>query len=113
MHQSHDEMLAFERVKVCRNSIAHGMNRMLLEGLPTDFSDRFNDIVCLLSKIEKLWIINVEIPINPDLADKDTGEDEIVPGPIAGLQMLIDIALGSEDESNFYFNEFIKRTGSA
>ena len=70
------------------------------------------NIIELLCKIEKWWILNVEIPTNPDFDGKEIDEDGIVPGPIMTLRLLPDIALGSEEESNFYYKEFIKHRKS-
>ena len=103
-----NDVALFTQVKQRRNDIAHEISHMLSEGLPSDFPERFSDMVSLLTKIEKWWIINYEIPLNPDLVDVEIIEDEIVPGPIAGLRMMIDVALGSEEEANYYYNEFIK-----
>jgi hypothetical protein len=102
------DIAVFNKVKQCRNDIAHEISRMLSEGLPKDFSDRFNDMVSLISKVERWWIINVEIPLNSEFADKEIIEDEIIPGRIAGLRMMIDVALGNDEQSNFYINEFRK-----
>lgn len=103
-----NDIRLFNQVKQRRNDIAHEISHMLSEGLPSDFPDRFSDMVSLLRKIEKWWIINYEIPLNPDLVDVEIIEDEIVPGPIAGLRMMIDVALGEEEEANYYYNEFMK-----
>lgn len=86
---------------------------MLSEGLPSDFPERFNEIVYLLNKIELWWIINVEIPLNPDLVDKEIEEDEIVPGPVANLQMMVNIALGTDEEARAYYDEFVKLSRGA
>jgi hypothetical protein len=51
----------------------------------------------LLRKIEIWWIENVEIPINPDLDGKAIDYEGIVLGLIITLQLLYNIALGSED----------------
>jgi len=104
-----DDIAMFEKVKQRRNDIAHEISQMLSEGLPADFSDRFNNMVYLLDKIERWWIVNFEIQINPDLMKLEIKKDEIVPGPIAGLRMMIDVALGSEEKSRYYFNEFLKK----
>ena len=56
--------------------------------------------------------MNVEIPTDPDFNRKDIDADGIIPGPIMTLRLLTDIVLGSEEESKYYFNEFIKRKGS-
>jgi hypothetical protein len=107
------DMASFEQVKKCRNMIAHEMIRMAAEGLPSEWSDRFKDMVTLLDKIEKWWIINFEIPINSDFDGQEIDANEIVPGRIAGLRMMLDIALGSETESQQYLAEFKKKYGGA
>jgi len=100
----------FNKAKECRNILAHDITKMLMEGLPSDFTERFGDMTALLDKIEKWWIVNVEIPTNPDLMDKvdEIDFDGIVPGPIMSLRMMVDVALGSNETANFYINEFKK-----
>lgn len=110
----------FNLIKKQRNDIAHQMFRMLSDGIPVDFTERFSEMVALLDKIEKWWIINVEaetglIDINDHgkLVDVDiTNVDlnDVIPGPIVSLKMLIDIAIGPDEKSRYYFNEFIKAT---
>lgn len=103
------DFTSFDRAKKCRNTIAHEMTRMMSEGLPSDWPDCFEGMVSLLDKVEKWWIIYFEIPTNPDFDGKEIDESEIIPGRIAGLRMMLDIALGSEEESRFYLGEFNKR----
>ena len=108
-----DDIEKFNKVKECRNLLAHEITKMLMDGLPHNFSERFNDMVALLDKIERWWIINVEIPTDPDLVDKadEIEENGIVPGPIMSLRMMIDVALGSNETANYYINEFKKNMG--
>jgi len=47
--------------------------------------------------------------LNPEVANREINEDEIVPGPIAGLKMMIDVALGDDEKSKYYINEFRKQ----
>lgn len=104
---------AFDRVKACRNTLAHELFSMLgSDGLPPDFEKCFHDMVALLRKIEVWWITNVEIPTSPDYDGIDIDEDGIVPGRLIGIQLLCDIALGDEERSRFYYDEFRKRTRS-
>lgn len=104
------DVAVFNRVKICRNTLAHELLSMLgSEGLPPDFDQCFGDMVALLHKIEVWWITNVEIPTNPDYAGREVDEGVIVPGPIIGMQLLMDIAFGDEERSRFYYNEFRKR----
>ena len=43
----------FNEIKEYRNRIAHEMTKMLTEGLPHDFPERFHDMTALLDKIER------------------------------------------------------------
>jgi len=105
----------FEKTKDYRNLLAHEISRMLMDGLPPDIGDRFKDMISLLDKIEKWWIINFEIPINPDFDGKhdEINESDIFPGPILILKIMIDVALGSEEEANYYINEYKKSLRSS
>jgi hypothetical protein len=105
-----DDIQKFNKIKECRNLLAHEIARMLMEGLPLEFTERFNDMVALLDKIEKWWIINVEIPTNSGFDGKHDEIDEngISPGPILSLHMMIDVALGSDKTANYYINEIKK-----
>ena len=101
----------FTRVKEYRNMLAHELTKMLMDGLPDDFSECFAEMVALLDKIEKWWIVNVEMPTNPDFAGREDEIDEegIIPGPIISLRMMLDAALGSDEAAYFYIREFKKQ----
>jgi hypothetical protein len=101
---------AFERIKSCRNLLAHRLFSLLAsEDNPPDFATRFQEMVTLLRKIEIWWVKEVEIPTNPDFDGQEIDEDGIVPGPLISLQILCDIALGDETKSRLYIEEFRKR----
>jgi len=107
------DIVSFENVKRCRNQLAHGLLALLADGgLPPDFKSCFDSMVALLRKIEVWWITNVEIPTNPDYDGKEIGEKGIIPGPIMSIQLLHDIALGSVEESRFYYEQFKKELGN-
>lgn len=106
-----DDLLAFERVKTCRNRLAHELLTTLdTDGLPPDFGRCLEEMLHLLRKVEIWWIVSVEIPTNPDLDDVTVNEAEIIPGRVATLHMLIDIALGDEATSRSYYDEYLRRT---
>jgi len=101
----------FERVKGCRNNLAHKLLSVLgSEGLPAEFAQCFTDMVALLRKIEVWWISNVEIPTNPDFDGAEVDESGIVPGRVMTIQLLLEIALGDDERSRYYYDEFRKRT---
>lgn len=47
------------------------------EGLPADFTQCFEEMVALLRQIELWWIVNVEIPTNPNLDGEEIDESGI------------------------------------
>ncbi len=103
----------FERIKQCRNEIAHEMLNVLSQGLPPEFADRFSELLALLRKIEVWWIVGVDVPSDPQFDGQTINEEGIVPGPILNLRLLHDIALGPPDVSRFYYEELRKRTGQS
>ena len=109
---SEEDVALFDKAKDIRNKVAHEINGLLVEGLPPDLPENFENIVKLLDKIERWWIVNVELEINPQLADKEIDAEEIVPGPVLNLKMMIDIALGSDEQAEIYIKEFTKNMKS-
>jgi hypothetical protein len=108
------DVLAFEQVQSCRNTLAHKLLSTLgSEGLPGDFEKSFSKMVVLLRKVEVWWITNVEMTIDQDLGGRDVDEDKIVPGRILTIQLLLDIALGDEGASRLYYEEFRKKTAAS
>jgi hypothetical protein len=108
-----EDVTCFENAKKCRNAIAHEMTRMLMDGLPPDLPEHFREMVDILGKIEKWWIISFEIPVNEEFDGKEIDENEVVPGRIIGLQMMLDVALGPEDDARRFFENFIKSSRNA
>jgi hypothetical protein len=107
------DVAAFDRVKTCRNRLAHRLLHFLgTEGMPLDFEKCFQEMVGLLRKLELWWITQVDLPTNPDFDGREIEEADIQPGPVLMLQLLCDIALGSEEQSRFYYEEFKKRHGT-
>lgn len=105
-----NDVLAFNRVKDCRNKLAHELLNLIGSGgLPADFEERYGELVSLLRKVEVWWIKEAELVA---LAEYDVSEildEDISPGSVLGLQLLRDIALGSEERSHCYLREFQKR----
>jgi len=96
----------FERLKACRNKLAHELLSTLgSEGLPPELEKCFPEMCALFRKIETWWVINVEIATNPDLANKGIDEDEVVPGPVAMFHVFLQVALGDDDESQVYYRQ--------
>lgn len=105
------DVATFGRVKTCRNHLAHHLLKFLgTEGVPPDFEECFQEMIALHRKIEVWWIMNVEIPTDPGFEGQEIDEDVICPGPMILLQLLYDIALGSDEQSRIYYDEFQRQS---
>jgi hypothetical protein len=94
------DIATFDKIKDCRNELAHELlNLVGTSGLPAELSMCYEEMVTLLRKVETWWIKEVDIPTNPDFDDREVADTDILPGSVAGLQILRDVALGSEQES--------------
>ncbi|WP_269522601.1 hypothetical protein [Coraliomargarita parva] len=103
----------FNRLKKMRNSLAHGLYEKIgSEDFP-DLTEDFTIMAELMQKIKVWWIMNVELPTDPDWADKEVDESGIQTGPVMMLRMLMDIALGDDETSTYYYNEIKKRTAAS
>ena len=107
MHDSDVEN--FNKIKNCRNDIVHEIAQYISKGPNIDPLPLFYTMIDLLHKIEKWWILNVEIPTDSDFHAQEIDEGSILSGKLIILRLLTEIALGSEEESKLYYNEFIKR----
>jgi len=106
------DLLEFEHIKNSRNQVAHELYKIASDNISPDFLEQFPILMALINKIERWWIINFEIPVNPDMDGKEIEESGIVPGSIIILQIMLDIALGSHEKAQYYINEFRKLSSS-
>lgn len=96
-HDAVDEtdLDTFENLKKIRNLLAHQLFNVVTGQTESDYASQFPVLVALLRKVEVWWVINVEIPTNPDYDGKEIDEAGIVPGAVLSLQMLIEVASGN------------------
>lgn len=92
----------FEAVKATRNALAHDLHSVVIGGKPSDHVQRFGDLLSLLRKLEVWWVVNVELPCNPDFDGTEVDAEGIVPGPVLSLQMLIEVASGNTELLEHY-----------
>lgn len=88
----------FGQLTDCRNHIAHRMPKILSGELQNSHLSLLPELIALLRKIEIWWIKNFEIPGNSDFDNMKINEVDINPGIVITLQMMLEIALGSEEQ---------------
>lgn len=102
-----DDREIFERLKRHRNTLAHEILKFASEGVPFDVAESLGDMISLLNKIEIWWIENLDMAIIPDAYPADLDLDQVIPGPVWSLKMLMDVALGPEEEAKKYYDYLI------
>ena len=99
----------FNGIRKHRNEVTHEILSYVSDAKKNFQVEKFQELIELLSKIEKWWLVNFEMAINPEMVPDDVDPDEVIAGPIWSLQLMLDIALGNEPEEGYYYNEFTKR----
>lgn len=89
------ELYRFEELKRTRNKLVHELFAVVTGQTESDHSTRLDELVSLLRKIEVWWVMNLEVPTNPDYDGQEVDESGIVPGSILALQMLVEVASGN------------------
>lgn len=96
----------FVAVKNVRNKIAHELTTFIGGGAELPIDDFFSVAIGLLRKIEVWWTVNVEMAVDPEWGDKEIDEEEIVPGSLLMVQILLDVALGDDEEAAKHLKAF-------
>ena len=108
MHAIDDKDLEiFEHIKRCRNTLAHEMLTFASSGVDFNVAEAFEEMISLLRKIEIWWFENVEMAIDPEAYPENLDLEQVIPSPVWSLQMLIDVALGPEEEARKYYDHFV------
>ncbi|CAA9582696.1 MAG: hypothetical protein AVDCRST_MAG86-3064 [uncultured Truepera sp.] len=94
------DLKKYEAIKNCRNVVAHEMTSVIVGEVKTDYLEQFPIMIALLKKIETWWILNVDVPTNPEFDGVNVTEVDIMPGPVIVLQLLLNIALEEPETTN-------------
>ena len=80
-----------------RNEIAHELPSYIAADKNIN-EDLFFDLFLLLSKVDRWWIINFEVPTNPDFDGQEIDENETYSGNMIMLDMIRRILSGDDQE---------------
>ena len=89
----------FEELTNMRNNLAHEMSQMLFEGFPDNIYELYADMIKLFEKIEKWWVVNIEMEINPpDIPYKNIDWNNITSVNIQFMKIMSEIAFTNTDK---------------
>lgn len=96
----------YDSIRLHRNEVAHEPMEFLARAERNFDAAKFQDLITLMAKIDKWWFVNFELSIDPDMLPDGANPEEVIPGPIWSLQLMLDIALGNEPEEGYYYKAF-------
>lgn len=107
---SEEDTEVFSHCKERRNALTHEMLKIIAGGLDEGFYEDFNRMYDLFCKIERWWILEYELPLNPDFdnCDKEIDEDGVMSGNMIVLSAMMDIV---NTGSNKLYEEVCKKWG--
>ncbi len=99
--------IVIQEVRKVRNVMAHELRNIIGGGSMPEVGEYLPKLLELIKKIERWWIVNVELPTNPDLDGQDVGEGEIISGPEMVINILCDVATGNEEKAWAYYKHWL------
>lgn len=85
----YNDLLEIEKIRKHRNLISHNPLKLLIDENININKVLLKESQILLKKIEKWWILNFEIPINPKFNGKEIDERDIKSGRTIFLDYLV------------------------
>lgn len=107
-----NDIETFDELRQYRNKLSHELMTLLFEDLLKELPQKFVKLRTLRVKIEKWYIMNIEIPTNPYFEGKsEINEENIITSSQVFNQLFSDILSGDEKKASYYQNELKKKFG--
>lgn len=100
-----DDLNVYERITDYRNDLTHRMIRSYMDFSVIDIAVVFNELISLIYKIEKWWTINFDYALADFDSDMEIDYDNVYPGVMFTIKMLVDVALGDREDSLSLYND--------
>jgi hypothetical protein len=96
-----------DQIREHRNEVAHDLPKFIATADADINVELISAIYDLVTKIDRWWIREVEMPTNPDFDGQEIVDNDIESGNMLFLQMMIRVATG--EDSAVFWEEFQKR----
>ena len=104
-----DERAIYD-LKKHRNELAHELPKFLSDAKREIQIAKISELVELVGKIDRWWIVNVELATQDEIDSHQVDENKIISGRMLFLHLLLEIATGNQ--STDFYDEFVKRSAS-
>lgn len=102
-----NDIKIFADSRSLRNKVTHEMIYAIADG-GEQIVEQFALMYALFSKIEKWWIMEIEIPISGDIEPDKIDQEEVMSGHMIILEIILDILA---NDSNSHFKEACEKLG--
>ena len=102
------DLIKLDSIREHRNAIAHDLPKFVTTTEAHVDVSLFQAICELVAKVDRWWIVEFEIPVNSDFDGKDIDSSGCQSGNMIFLHMLVQIAIGSPEDPEFYYRKFQK-----
>lgn len=92
----------FHDVRTHRNELAHEAIEFLSNNRKEIDLNRFKRLVDLFETLERGWFREFEMAVDPDILPKEADPNEVIPGRVMLLRVMLDIALGNESYLGYF-----------
>lgn len=89
-----DDLKIIEELTCARNIFAHELGKVISAGEMPEFEKLFPNMVSLVTKINRWWVINVETTVDDQWAEEEINPQNVTPGTTILLQLLERFVLG-------------------
>lgn len=111
---SEEDVATAKKIRVHRDEIAHDIPRFLGTADGVIRIELLESIFVLLSKIDKWWIREIEIPANPDFDHVQLSEEDLegaMSGSMIFLSLMIPIAFGDTSRLRAVYEMWREKKG--
>ena len=102
------DLQIFDDIRKHRNEVTHEISDFLANPERNFDVTKFQALVELFSKIEHWWFLNFELAIDPDILSDGASPEDVIPGVLINLRLMLDIVLGDESEASYYYDALKK-----
>lgn len=103
-----DRVKEFDDLVDYRNFLAHEMSKFMFEGDFDKLVDKLEKLMDLQVDLDRWWILNIEIPTNPDFDNKNIEEENVISSSEILYKIIMEVLSGDEKSAWKYYEEYEK-----
>ena len=103
-----DRIKEFDELVDYRNFLAHKLSKFIFEGDSDKLDDKLGKLMKLKVDLDRWWILNIEIPTNPDFDNNNIEEENVISSSEMLYKIIMEVLSGDEESAWKYYEEYEK-----